>query len=414
MRNLIFLSLFLLASTANAQRLTLMYFKSATCGPCRAFAGACKHPITGASTQFFNELERRYDVKPAIDVNVCPQVAQQNGIKVVPTFILLRNGVEVNRVTKFRNTAELLHELSQVQDIQQKQFRPTEPRLTPPRTIERPPPRDESREVELLKTNDYLQQTIEAMERDRQAERTSAKELRRLLNEKQTAFDVEVERLRRMSEQNRREAETIRSSSVSQIETIRTEASQRINELIAKREQAGRQSQTLNQQTLSPAGSMPQEQARPPTKSSPTWDKWKEWGTWGAGIALTLLAPEVAIPGSAGLAALGYGISWLRKRKQRQPILEPQPSPVEVVLGQSRDRLQTENHYITKEVDHIGNAYKEALRRVMAVTKDRSPGVVGLVKQVEHAAEEIIRGVDINKRPETPKSAVWSDTERAL
>ena len=68
---------------------TLKKFSAAWCGPCRALAPV----INEVKTQFSNVVFEEYDVDVAYDE------ATKYGIRSVPTVIIEKNGVEVERFT---------------------------------------------------------------------------------------------------------------------------------------------------------------------------------------------------------------------------------------------------------------------------------------------------------------------------
>lgn len=73
------------------------------------------------------------------------------------------------------------------------------------------------------------------------------------------------------------------------------------------------------------------------------------------------------------------------------------PSTVSNVLS-SKLFPTTTNHYLTKEVDVEGEAYKEAIRRVVAANGGAHPVVHMFTQQIEHTASELMRGKNIATR----------------
>jgi thioredoxin 1 len=71
------------------QMVTLKKFSAVWCGPCRALAPV----INEVKTQFSNVKFEEYDVDEAYDE------ATKYGIRSVPTIIIEKNGVEVDRFT---------------------------------------------------------------------------------------------------------------------------------------------------------------------------------------------------------------------------------------------------------------------------------------------------------------------------
>jgi chemotaxis protein histidine kinase CheA len=117
--------------------------------------------------------------------------------------------------------------------------------------------------------------------------------------------------------------------------------------------------------------------------------------------AVTLAAPQFAIPLTAGLGAAG----WLwSKRKQRLAKAQPAPRPQ---LGSNQNPItffepsatKIETKYVVTESDVLGEAYKEAVRRVGNSHRERMPGIVDVLKQVDAAAQHIAHGARVVRRP---------------
>ena len=69
--------------------LTVKKFSASWCGPCRALAPV----INEVKTQFSNVVFEDYDVDEAYDE------ATKYGIRSVPTIVMIKDGVEVERFT---------------------------------------------------------------------------------------------------------------------------------------------------------------------------------------------------------------------------------------------------------------------------------------------------------------------------
>ncbi len=65
-----------------------------------------------------------------------------------------------------------------------------------------------------------------------------------------------------------------------------------------------------------------------------------------------------------------------------------------------------------KETDRVGEAYKEAIRRITAAYKSDKPGIVDVASQIEHVAQEILRGQTVTSRASTaPRPGLWTDED---
>ena len=128
-----------------------------------------------------------------------------------------------------------------------------------------------------------------------------------------------------------------------------------------------------------------------------TGDKWLQLGAWAARTAVTIAAPEIAIPGSAALTAAGLALSWLRRKRQaRQPgVLGSRSNPITV---HEPAAVQTETKYVVTESDVLGEAYREAARRVANTYREKNPAIVDVLKQLDGAATQIAHGARVQRR----------------
>lgn len=130
---------------------------------------------------------------------------------------------------------------------------------------------------------------------------------------------------------------------------------------------------------------------------SPTASKWLRVLTWVGKTGLSIAAPEIAIPGSLGLTVAGLGLRWLIRRRQPKPIGTAE-NPIRV---NDAGEVRTETKYVVSETDVMGEAYKEAIRRVGNANRETAPHVVDLLKQVDAAAGQLAHGKRIVRRPST-------------
>ncbi len=134
----------------------------------------------------------------------------------------------------------------------------------------------------------------------------------------------------------------------------------------------------------------------PNVSGSPsTSGKWLSVLAWAGKAALTVAAPEVAIPGSVLLTAAGVAASWIRKRRQPAP-LGTSSNPIRVVDPAT---VRTETKYVETQSDILGEAYKEGIRRVGNAYREARPDIIDVLKQVDAAAEQIVHGQRVARRP---------------
>ena len=136
--------------------------------------------------------------------------------------------------------------------------------------------------------------------------------------------------------------------------------------------------------------------------SSPTAAKWLAVLSWAGKAALTVAAPEVALPASAGLTVLGGLMTWARRRRQQKAASVPQlgtrANPITV---SEPAQIRTETKYVVHETDMLGEAYREGIRRVGNAYRENRPDIIEILKQVDAAADQIFHGQRVVKRPQT-------------
>lgn len=127
------------------------------------------------------------------------------------------------------------------------------------------------------------------------------------------------------------------------------------------------------------------------------------WWDIGTLVLLGATGAGGGLLGWKGLMAGGRLLSSLMKSRPRPPTPQVANPPVFIP---SSSESKTENRFIVREVDFMGEAYKEALRRTSTI----EPRAIDVLKQVEHVAQEIIRGRNVSDRPKkSPQSGIWSD-----
>ena len=150
-------------------------------------------------------------------------------------------------------------------------------------------------------------------------------------------------------------------------------------------------------------------------------DATKTTGSWRtlfirlAKFGVKAAAPQYALPFAAGVGVLGWMAARVKHRRRSRSsdrlddLIAPPQMPV-----QFAPKTETQNHYVVKETDELGEAYKEAFRRIVAAMKGDRPGIVDVVKQIEHTAQEIIRGKRIKARSQAaPRPGIWQEEDDA-
>lgn len=147
----------------------------------------------------------------------------------------------------------------------------------------------------------------------------------------------------------------------------------------------------------------------------------KTCGSIGLKLGLTAAAGKLAIPAAGGAGALWLGSTLLgiwRKRRERKRFQRHGVSPATPPANHTTETIierpapdRTVNHYITKPTDRLGEAFREALRRVGAVYRDSAPQTIEVIKQIEHVADEIYRGENVATRDQrtTRPGIFWKD-----
>jgi thioredoxin 1 len=73
----------------------IIYYGASWCGPCKAMAPT------------LNQLEGVINILK-VDIDDCPTLTQDAGIRAVPTLIQYKNGLEVNRIVGGKSKDEIV------------------------------------------------------------------------------------------------------------------------------------------------------------------------------------------------------------------------------------------------------------------------------------------------------------------
>jgi hypothetical protein len=135
-------------------------------------------------------------------------------------------------------------------------------------------------------------------------------------------------------------------------------------------------------------------------KPGATASKWLNVLAKAGRIGLAIAAPEIALPGSALLAAAGFALQVARRRRAAR-----QPAPLghasnPIVLSDHGEQ-KTETKFVVTQSDVLGEAYAEAIRRVGNIHRESQPQVIDVLKQVDSAAQQLAHGRRVVRRPTT-------------
>jgi len=381
-------------------RQTLYIFHAESCGPCRQLDRALR-----TDAAFKQALESRFCIH-SIDMQTQRpserKLIARLKITAVPAFVVLANGQEVTRVVGFwpGKKRELVAALSvranpAVNGPQRTQPpQPKQPKQRP-RQVE---PEQSSEIQRLLDSIDHLSRRLDDAEGERE----------RLLDQ---AEDDRHQALQNQNQKHAAELKALRqqlrnAASAHSHESSKAEDAEQLDSIFGS-------SETLRD---SPAADAPEQTAQPPpTNDSTASESGRSTLGWIARVGLMVAAPEVAILGSAALTVAGFFLGRWRERRRRRNGSRWSDPPIShdrttVVRLPEQERTTTENHYIVKETDDVGEAYKEALRRMTATYKSDKPGIVDVVQQIDHIAGEIIRGRRVTDRPnKQPRPGIWDD-----
>jgi hypothetical protein len=381
----------LLLVPGGSEKPVLYVVESDSCPPCRAFQNAWTN-----TPGFADLLRSRYDVKGLHWENDQQRArAQQMGVTALPSFVIFsRDGRRLGMIEGYSTEYALLTDLRL-------------PPLTRPISQQRtqPQPSAQSRDSAA---------TPRGFSTDRKANNQGTDVPRSPESPRATADEAarrEIQRLEQSMQSLQRQLRDVGKApeSSQELQSLR----RTVEELkaAAAKSAAAAGSQLQNSLPVTPILTP----EAPPSSTSGLFALALKVGT-------TLLLPEVAIPTGAISIAATVGGWWLgrRRRNQRQRIPDQSQDSASsgseqnsvTVLRDSTTRQNTANHFIVKETDRVGEAYKEAIRRITAAYKSDKPGIVDVASQIEHVAQEILRGQNVTSRASTaPRPGIWTDED---
>jgi prefoldin subunit 5 len=340
----------------------LYVVESSSCMPCRQLQHAWTH-----TPGFAERIGSKFDVRALRWENAEHRAfAQQMGVTALPSFIAMSpSGQRLAMIEGFTSELDLLNRLGLrplTRQISQQTQRPTSSQesTTPAQGVPSPQPRTSATDESARREIQRLEQSIQSLQR----------QLRDV--GKAPESSAELQSLRKTVEE-------LKAAATSQLQTQRP-----VTPILTTEPQSVRRSSGLMALALK-AGA-------------------------------TLLLPEVAIPTGAISIAATIGGWWLGRRRRNPRLGTAAPSGSDqhsvTVLRDTTTRQNTANHFIVKETEKVGEAYKEAIRRITAAYKSEKPGIVDVASQIEHVAQEILRGQSVTARDsQVPRPGLWTDED---
>lgn len=407
-------------TSGDSSRPQLIIVHSDSCGPCRQFD--CQWL---QDAQFRAAIQKRFDVRALDwDISAQKQSAQTLGVSRLPSFVVETGSGWSAPIVGFLPTPDgkrdLLRQLTQASGVGAQTPTAPQPRVRAAASAQRdsPPIRTATQSTVDEEARRQLKQVTDTQRRigDDLVELNSA--VNRSLHEgTQTAQEVKsvrdslstiktelgstasrlTEQISRTREDSRRDTQTeLKLFNETVRNTVHDTVTERINSTLSQPAAGGPQPITPTRETDGASGTAG-------TESHPL-------AGWLLKIGLTGAAASLGLPVAGAGVAAGV-ISWLitRRRARRTATTGTADNQVTVLRDQTTRRT-TDTHYVVKETDRVGEAYKEALRRVCAAYKDERPGIVDVARQVEHVAQEIVRGQDVTARADkAPRPGIWDD-----
>lgn len=367
------------AEGPQTERPVLFIVHSASCPPCRSLSADYNR-----NAAFRKALQSRFDLRQ-LDAGRQDQwaIAQSWGVTRIPSFVLQdTNGRRQPPIVGYFGPNDLLSRLSTPV---------TAPIPTPtPQSSAPSPARSPVPVVPLVDTE--ARTRIEEISQTQEKLGENLTELHSSMNKSLTRVEGQVEDLKESIEETTDQMARQMQDSHTQ---ARTETRSELNQVRSSIEN------TLTERLTSISNEI--STARPPEK-----DQSAGSSLFGGLIrtGLTGLLVSFGLPAAGAGLAVTVG-SWLIRRwLQRR---RTSATTVAVVREDSVSRT-TANHYVIKETDRIGEAYKEAIRRVVAAYKSDHPGIVDVARQIEHVVQELLRGQDVDARAsQATRPGLWDD-----
>lgn len=412
----------------------LLIFKSDRCPPCRQF-----DQTMATDRNFCTTLQSSFDLRVLnIDTEEGRATANSHGILQIPAFIIFKNNKPVIKpIYGFNSTrsgkALFLSQLSMVAQPQEF-IEERQPSPLPESVIEIP--QDNVRNVieeSTNRTNDRIRDALSELRSDLNRSLSQSeekiKQATTLNKVKFNEIDNKVSDL--VESQNSIELKLNKvTDTVSDLSKTITNINKTVTN-ISTSQSSFEEVLTNSQQTPQ---TIPQDNKPESSGLFSTLTK------LGIGAAATAFGWPIA--GTAlGTAALGLGIGFIRnklkKNKQHtHPVTQPteqttqqqtsytpythptnhiQPQPTQQYSPYRVEPTTSDTRFVTKEVDIVGESYKEAVRKVANTLGDTNQAYKDVAAMIDHTAREIERGKrrpkdkDNNIKPETDLKMLWED-----
>lgn len=364
---LLFLFFPLVACGQDSQRRVLIIVTRDNCPPCDVF-----DRVYTIDRELREALHRAFDVRE-LDLDVPSErlAAERLGVNKAPAFLVLRNEKPVSTHYGFSPTMEVSSVNRAIADLMDDLgVEWPVPRAEHPRKSE-PAPRRPAPEPQPEIPWKPLPSPEKAGPVVDQVAREQIGQLDRKVESVRSEVSNSASKLQSKIEQESRESR-------SQFESISQSIKESIS-LIEREKIIERPAETIEQ----------------PEATGPTASKWLKVLGWAAKTGIAVAAPEIALPGAAGLAVLGLGWRWWKNRRRPRPLGSAE-NPIRFA---DPAEVKTETKYVVSETDILGEAYREAIRRVGNQNRETAPGIIEVLKQVDAAASQLAHGKRVSRRP---------------
>lgn len=272
---------------------TLLAFKGRICPPCDAYVGAY---YDHRNPWFREQIKQRWHLY-SFYADQRPDLVRLYRVTQTPTYIVIdTNGRELRRVVGFTSPQQLIGELTRAQQ------QISQPSSAEPQCEDGvcPVPVDPPKEVsDMLRANESLQKKM---------------------RQQTDLIDI----LKREALQNRNRHDSVVSELQAQINALQERAKPPDPGNAGRELSDGGAANGVGALPIGPDDSSASISAEILERVTEP-DNLSKW----ARIALTIAAPEVAIPGSLGLTAAGLAFRWWRKRRKGDPATKPDAFPAE-------------------------------------------------------------------------------------
>lgn len=347
------------------------------CPPCQVF-----DRVYTIDDEFRNALNRAFDLRE-LDRSIPSQrlAAEKLGVKVAPAFLVLRDGKPVSTHYGFSPTMEVASVNRAIEDLMDDLgvlWPPAEGEIVP--APKKPIPQPQAEIPQPQAEIPWKPLPIPTPEKKGpvvdQVAREQIGQLDRKVDSIRSEVSNSANKLQLKIEQESKES---RSQIESISKSIRESVSLIEREKIVQRDTHSEPAKPVDQ----------------PTEAGPTASKWLNVLGWVAKTGIAVAAPEIALPGAAGLAVLGFGWKWWKNRRKPKPLGSVE-NPIRFA---DPTEIKTETKYVVSETDILGEAYREAIRRVGNQNRETSPNIIEVLKQVDAAASQLAHGKRVARRP---------------